>query len=109
MRKKLNYHQKTRTTNKLVLYYFDKKDKNGNCKFLYIDENKLGEENSYFIALNFNKEIIKNLTEKSKLTEEFIQLDVYILKNYFFKEANETYSLINESLIIMKQHLLNYY
>ena len=107
--KKLIYHQKVRILNQLLCYYFKRENQFQNIKFFYMDEKKINKDNSYFIALNFNKNVISKLTEESALTQGFLQLDGYILKNYFIEEPNETYSLNNEPLVLMKNHLLSNY
>ena len=107
---KLTYHQKIRVLNKLILYYFNDKERSGHiCKFFFIDENNIDENNSYYLALKFNRNIIKRLTEKSKLTQGFLQSDGFILKNYFTDGEKVSYSLTNEPLILMKHHLLSNY
>ena len=82
---KLTYHQKIRVLNKLILYYFNDKERSGHiCKFFFIDENNIDENNSYYLALKFNRNIIKRLTEKSKLTQGFLQLDGFHIKKLFY-------------------------
>lgn len=107
LKNKLNYHQKIRIINKFTNYCLDK-EVELICKFVYIDES-LPEDNAYYLAFNFNINIIKSLTEKSALTEGFLQLDGYILKNYNLENIELTYTLSNEPLITMKQHLLSNY
>ena len=103
---KLAYHQKVRIINKLILYYVNEKK---TCKFYYIDEENIKRNNSYYLALNFNKNVINSLREKSILSQGFLQLDGYILKNYCIEEGKKAYSLTNEPLVLMKQHLLSNY
>ena len=98
LKNKLTYHQKIRIIQSFLYFYF-----NGTlCELLIIDE--LAEDAAYKLAYNFNINIINNLTEKSALTQRFLQLDSFILKNYFINEV--TYSLSNEPLTLMKRHLL---
>jgi len=97
-KKKLTYYQKIRIINSFLYFYF----LGAICDLLIIDE--LAENSSYKLAYNFNINIIKNLTEKSALTQGFLQLDSFILKNYFLNEV--TYSLYNKPLVLMKSHLL---
>ena len=107
---KLTYHQKIRILNSHILYYFDDKYNSSHIyKFFYIDEDNVSKKNSYYLALKFNRNIINRLTEKSLLTKGFLQLDGYILKNYFTKGEEVSYSLTNEPLILMKKHLLSNY
>ena len=68
---------------------------------------KLLENNAYKIAINFNKNIINNLEEISKLYIPFLQLDSYILYNYKIK--SDSYTLSLEPLNITKKHLLSSY
>ena len=67
----------------------------------------LDDKNSYKIAINYNKNIIKNLEESSKLYIAFLQLDSYILYNFNIRHDGYTLSL--EPLIITKAHLLTSY
>ena len=78
------------------------------CKFWHTNPEMETElsDNSYFLALSFNKNIIYNLKENSALTIGYIQLDSYIMTNYFIYNKGKTYSLSNEPLILMKHHLL---
>jgi len=82
-------------------------------RFFYIDEKILNDDNSYLLAFKFNIDVIKNLNEKSALTNGFKQLDSYILRNYLIdnKKIREekTYSLINEPISLMRYHLLMNY
>ena len=73
---------------------------------LLIMEN-LTSKNAYKIAINFNKKMINNLKEDSKLFIPFLQLDSYILFNYFIGAESYTFSL--EPLILTKKHLLSSY
>ena len=67
----------------------------------------LTSRNSYKIAINFNKQIIKNLNENSKLYIPFLQLNSYVLFNYHINANSYTFSL--EPLILTKNHLLSSY
>ena len=69
--------------------------------------NNLGKENSYRLAINYNKMMINNLNENSKLFIPFLQLDSFILYNYFINSNSYTLSL--EPLIVTKKHLLSSY
>ena len=68
---------------------------------------KLDDDNSYKIAINFNKNMINNLEESSKLYIPFLQLDSYILYNY--NNNSYSYTLSLEPLVITKKHLLSSY
>ena len=65
------------------------------------------EDNSYKIAINFNKKIINELEENSRLFIPFLQLDSFILYNY--KKDSYSFTLSLEPLIITKKHLLSSY
>ena len=65
------------------------------------------EDNSYKIAINFNKKMINELEENSRLFIPFIQLDSYILYNY--KKDCYSYTFSLEPLIITKKQLLSSY
>ena len=56
------------------------------CKHWNIKDYENCPDNSYSFALSFNKEIIKNLKEKSALTFGYLQLNGYILTNYLLNE-----------------------
>ena len=107
---KLTSHQKIRLCDTYYTYYFI--IKNGQirttipCKFWNIKDYDNEPNSSYVLALSFYKEIIKNLTENSALTIGYLQLDSYILTNYFIKNPMKCYSLSNEPLVLMKHHLL---
>ena len=107
---KLTFHQKIRIIDAFCTNYFNsykKGKKNINpCKFWNINDYPYNTNNSYALALLFNKNIIKNLKENSALTTGFLQLDSYILTNYFINKPMKTYSLSNEPLVLMKYHLL---
>ena len=112
--KLLSYHQKIRIINSYNYDIFKNNyPYNYSSRFLYIDEQYLQHNNSYFLAFKFNIDIINNLTQKSALTKGFMQLDSYILKNYFINDnkvrEEKTYSLLNEPISLMKYHLLMNY
>ena len=108
--KLLTYHQKLRIIDSYVDDIFNTKPYNYKSRFLYIDDKFLFKDNSYLLAFKFNVDIIKQLTIKSALTKGFMQLDSYILKNYFIIDESvrneKNYSLINEPIQLMKYHLL---
>ena len=92
---------------KIYFNSYNKEKKNTNpCKFWNINDYKENTNNSYSLALLFNKNIIKNLKENSALTTGFLQLDSYILTNYFNNKPTKSYSLTNEPLVLMKYKLL---
>ena len=63
-------------------------------------------DNPYIIVLSFYKNVILNLKETSVLSIQYLQLDSYILTNYFKDEKTKSYSLTNEPIYLMKYHLL---
>ena len=67
----------------------------------------LPENNSYKIALNYCRKLISEITEKSKLYLPMIQLDNYILFNYYINSYSYTLSM--EPVIITQKHLLSSY
>ena len=105
----LTYHQKIRIINCFSTFnckYFNENHKRP--RRLFIIDDTIYNTNSYKLALNFNKNIINNLTESSALTQGFLQLDRFILKNYCINEDEKfSYTLSNEPLIMMKNHLLS--
>ena len=105
---KITAHQKIRILSSFVENFFEPdKDFEGTpCKFFYIDEKNIVEENSYLLALKFNKKVINNLTEESALTKGYIQIDSFILKNYLLAEIKMSYTFSNEPIALMKYHLL---
>ena len=109
----LMFHQKIRILHTYFLNYFNSNNKekiNKNpCKFWNIKNYKENSNNSYALALTFNKNIIKNLKENSALTIGYLQLNSFILTNYFIENPNKTYSLSNKPLILIKYHLLKSY
>ena len=100
-----------RIINCFIFNYFNSSDKmKRNIKLIFFDE--IEDEFSYKIAFNFNINVIKNLTETSALTQGVLQLDSYILTNYILKNDNsyyKSYTLSNEPLVMMKNHLLSNY
>ena len=107
LKNKLTYHQKMRIINSFIYNYFNNLNKLKNSSKLFtFDDNT--DYNAYKLAYKFIIDVINNLTEKSALTQGFLQLDSYILKNYYFNE-DMTYSLSNEPIIMMKNHLLYNY
>ena len=100
-------HQKIRIIDAYIHKYFSKEQEfNFPCKFWYVNSSLNSPSNSYSLAISFNKNIIKNLNEKSALTTAYLQLDSFIMTNYFIEDKLKTYSLSNEPLILMKYHLL---
>ena len=55
-------------------------------------------DNPYIIVLSFYKNVILNLKETSVLSIQYLQLDSYILTNYFKDEKTKAYLLTNEPI-----------
>ena len=80
---------------------FDKKD------FNLILLNSLCDDNIYNLAFKYNKQIIRGIKEQSQLYLPFLQLDNYILFNYYTNQ--NSYTLSMEPLTVTKNHLLSLY
>jgi len=106
LKNKLTYHQKMRIINCFIYNYFNSLDKLKKPSKLFTFDDKT-DDNAYKLAFKFNIDVINNLTEKSALTQGFLQLDSFILKNYLNEKMS--YSLTNEPIIMMKNHLLYNY
>ena len=78
-----------------------------NKDFNLILLDSLPKDNAYKLAFNYNIQIINNITEQSELYLPFLQLDNYILLNYYLNF--NSYTLSMEPLIITKNHLLSLY
>ena len=76
------------------------------CKLYFFS--RLNNNSPYLLAKELNIKEIENLTEQSKFFLGYLQLDSYILTNYFFKKE-KSYSLSVEPFFILKKHLLNNY
>ena len=111
LKNEITFHQKIRILSSFVNNYFEKnEDFDGvPCKFFYINKKTIDRQNSYYLALEFNKNIINNLTENSALTKGYIQMDSNILKNYLLETIENTYTFSNEPLELMKYHLIMNY
>ena len=79
------------------------------CKLMFFSKiKKINEKSPYILAKNCNLEEIKHLDEKSSLFLSYLQLDSYILKNYYYN-GEKSYSLSIELIFILKNHLINNY
>ena len=76
-----------------------------NFNLLLLDS--LPENNIYKLAFDYNKQIINNLKEQSELYFPFLQLDNYILFNYYVN--SNSYTLSMEPLTLTKNYLLSLY
>jgi hypothetical protein len=68
---------------------------------------ELKENSPYLKAYEFNISEIKNINEYSRLFIGYLQMNSYILYNYFIN--HQSYSLSIEPLFILKYHLLETY
>ena len=79
------------------------------CQLMFFSKiKKKNEKSPYILAKNCNLEEIKNLDEKSSLFLSYLQLDSYILKNYYYN-GEKSYSLSIELVFILKNHLIKNY
>jgi len=101
----LSYFDKIRIMRFTCKEYLKFSDEYKVTHLILLDD--LLEDNSYKIAINFNKKMVNELEENSQLFIPFIQLDSYILYNYKKDSYSFTFSL--EPLIITKKHLLSSY
>jgi len=69
--------------------------------------NSLPDDSVYKLAFDYNKKIINDLREQSELYFPFLQMDNYILFNYYVN--SNSYTLSMEPLIVTKNHLLSLY
>ena len=107
LKDEITAHEKIRILSSFVFDFFDpEKEIEKPCKFLYLNGKNIDEKNSYLLAIKFNKDVINNLTEISALTKGYIQIDSFILKNYFLEEIKKSYTFSNEPISLMKYHLL---
>ena len=107
--KEISYHQKIRIISSFVSNYFEEENDGYISKLFYIRDKDVARDNSYFLAFEFNKKVINNLTEESALTTGYIQINSYILNNYFLEESEKSYTFSNEPIPLMKYHLLMNY
>ena len=63
----------------------------------------------YPLAYEFNLEEIKNLNEYSRLFAGYLQMDSYILTNYYIIPKARSYSFSLEPIFILKKHLMSNY
>ena len=101
----LSYFDRIRIMRFTCKEYFRISDEYRVTHLILLDN--LLEDNSYKIAINFNKKIINELEENSRLFIPFLQLDSFILYNY--KKDSYSFTLSLEPLIITKKHLLSSY
>ena len=101
----LSYFDRIRIMRFTCKEYFRTSDDCRVTHLILLDD--LTDDNSYKIAIDFNKKMINELEENSQLFIPFIQLDSYILYNYKKNSYSFTFSL--EPLILTKKHLLSSY
>ena len=102
---KLSYSDRIRIMRLICQGFIEYSKESMNYHLLILED--LTNKNSYKIAMNFNKNIINNLNEESKLYIPFLQLDSYVLFNYLINVNSYTFSLV--PLILTKKHLLSNY
>ena len=89
----LSNHQNIRLVHAFSMKYFNFVNNEFRnkiiCKFLDIKMFEKCHDNLYIIALSFYKDIILNLKEISALSIQYLQLDNYILTNYFKDEKQK--------------------
>lgn len=81
IKSKLSYYDRIRIIRFICKEYIKIADEDRRYDLLILDN--LNERNSYKIATNYNIKIINNLKENSKLFIAFLQLDGYILYNFY--------------------------
>ena len=101
----LSYFDRIRIMRFTCKEYFRTSDDCRVTHLILLDD--LTDDNSYKIAIDFNKKMINELEENSQLFIPFIQLDSYILYNYKKNSYSFTFSL--EPLILTKKNLLSSY
>lgn len=93
---------------RILLYTLQENIKNNyfsNVELKFVSE--LDKKSPYFIAYEFNKERIKNLTEFSPLFQCYLQLNSYKAYNYI--HHRESYSFSLELNFMIKHQLLSLY
>ena len=95
---KLPYNDRIRIMRFICQGFIESSKENMNYNLLILDN--LTSTNSYKIAKNFNKVMIKSLNEDSKLIIPLLQLNIYVLFNYLINDNSYTFSL--EPLILIK-------
>ena len=76
------------------------------CRLLFFSE--LDNNSPYLLAKDLNIKEIENLTEQSKLFLGYLQLDCFILKNYYL-DKKTSYSLSLQPIFILKYHMISNY
>ena len=98
----LCYSDRIRIMRFICNEYLRISEENRVIHLIFLDQ--LLDDNSYKIAIKYNKQMINELEENSQLFIPFLQLDSYILYNY--KNESYSYTLSLEPLILTKKHLL---
>ena len=92
---------------RIIIFYLDKKLHNSGSINDIIFLSELNKNSPYVLADELNKNEIKNLTEFSRYFAAYLQLNSFILKNYYINEPSYSFSL--ELLFVMKHYLLSSY
>ena len=92
---------------RIIIFYLDKKLNNSGSINDIIFLSQYNKDTPYVLASEFNKNEIKHLNEFSRYFFFFLQLDSFILKNYYIDKQSFSFSL--ELLFVMKHYLLSFY
>ena len=90
---------------RIFIFYFRKKFEDANDKIIFFS--KLSENSPYVLAKELNQKELNHLTEFSRFFCAYLQLDSYILYNYYKSAMSFSFSL--ELLFIMRHSLLSNY
>ena len=92
---------------RIIIFYMDKRlNSPGSINDIIFISDFL-KNSPYVLASEFNKKEIKELEELSRYFAAYLQLDSFILKNYYIDEPSFSFSL--ELLFVMKYYLLSNY
>ena len=92
---------------RIIIFYLDKKLNDSNSINDIIFLSQYNKDTPYVLASEFNKNEIKHLNEFSRYFSAYLQLDSFILKNYYIDKQSFSFSL--ELLFVMKHYLLSFY
>ena len=92
---------------RIIIFYLDKKLSNSGSINEIIFLSKFNKNSPYVLASEFNKSEIKHINEFSRYFTVYLQLDSFIVTNYYIDELSFTFSL--ELLFVMKHYLLSFY
>ena len=92
---------------RIIIFYLVKKINNSCSINEIIFLSQLKKSSPYVLVNEFNKDKIKLLNEFSRYFSAYLQLDYFILENYYIDEPNFSFSL--ELLFVMIHYLLSFY